>query len=527
MGGEINFTDKFYNAIESIWMRNRNEVTYRILDLEKNEEIDNNLNITDIDVAEEGFNWNVKMNNSKTWTSMKIGRVLRSLFGMDTFSHAQVNEFIRQYHRTVGLDDNGDKIEGTTPITPDKAAPAPAKKTTTYSGGSTSRYSEYDDEWGEYYGGYTSTSRSNTNDLQSKYGYSRGGNYYGYQQPKKLGTKIEVPKFKYDPTNVYTTFLSLVTKTYPHFAGNPHEKEVLQFLPPLESDKHGNYFKVIGESDTMFTCHLDTADREQKETKLYSYTEGQDTIIQTDGSSILGADDKAGVAVMLYMMAHKIPGIYYFFIGEERGGIGSRAVAGDWQSFGNLHHVRKCISFDRRNYHSVITAQGSRTCCSNEFGTDLAQKLSDGSGLKMSLDSGGVWTDSAAFIELIGECTNISVGYFSEHTGNEIQNITFLDKLAKACVKVDWENLVIKRNIGFDNAVLKKYQPFLQDMRAATIACSNKLIGEKDCIYYRIEFDEPMQEIHHDLMTISVLMNKHKMDPDIVFEDEYLKIELK
>jgi hypothetical protein len=40
-------------------------------------------------------------------------------------------------------------------------------------------------------------------------------------------------------------------------------KELLQFLPKLDKDRFGNYYKIIpGDDTTMFTSHLDTADKE-------------------------------------------------------------------------------------------------------------------------------------------------------------------------------------------------------------------------------------------------------------------------
>jgi hypothetical protein len=51
---------------------------------------------------------------------------------------------------------------------------------------------------------------------------------------------------------------------------------------------------------------------------------------------------------------------------------------------------------------------------------------------------------SASFIDDIPECTNISVGYNFEHT--ETQNITYLDRLAKASVNVDWSSLPTARD---------------------------------------------------------------------------------
>ena len=150
------------------------------------------------------------------------------------------------------------------------------------------------------------------------------------------GKKITVPKFEYKPSDPRSTFLSMVTKTYPH----GHEEEVLQFLPKLEKDQFGNYYTIIGDRQpkTMFTSHLDTADREQKVTSLYSREdENGDEIIYTDGSTILGADDKSGVVVMLYMMDKIIPGLYYFFIGEERGGIGSNKLSAVYESIEYLN----------------------------------------------------------------------------------------------------------------------------------------------------------------------------------------------
>jgi di/tripeptidase len=49
-------------------------------------------------------------------------------------------------------------------------------------------------------------------------------------------------------------------------------------------------------------------------------------------------------------------------------------------------------------------------------------------------------------VDIIPECTNVSVGYYREHTTEEKQDIDHLINLCKACVKVDWENLSVKRD---------------------------------------------------------------------------------
>jgi hypothetical protein len=339
------------------------------------------------------------------------------------------------------------------------------------------------------------------------------------------GKRISVERFKYNPKDPRSTFLSMVTKTYPH----GHEDEVLDFLPPLDSDGFGNYFKVIGKPnpESMFTSHLDTADRQQTPVSLYTRQEDGDEIIYTDGTTILGADDKSGVTVMLYMMAHKVPGIYYFFIGEERGGIGSHRVANEFSSIEVLKNVKRCVSFDRRRTISVITHQMGRQCCSDAFGNALANEYNK-SGLNLSLDPGGVYTDSASFIDDIPECTNISVGYENEHTGRELQNMTYLDKLCKASINVNWDSLPVARRVGLNQEIIEKHKTLIAEIKKTPFSLDVKMIGFQDSIFIRVDLEEGnMTTIHNDLIWIQSILNKHKVPGDVLLYDGYLKIELK
>lgn len=236
--------------------------------------------------------------------------------------------------------------------------------------------------------------------------------------------------------NIKETFLKLTSKTYPHGT----EDQLIPFLPKgVDIDSCGNYFIKIGESDTMFTCHLDTCCSKQE--VVNHQFDGN--FIKTDGSTILGADDKAGMTVLLYMIENNVPGLYYFFVGEEVGCIGSSdaSVSIDFSDY------KKCISFDRRGYDSVITDQLWGVCCSDEFANSLCGQLNSNEKLfAFYPDPTGVVTDSAQFVDYIPECTNISVGYMNEHRTTETQDIDFLEKLCKVCVKVDWESLPIKRD---------------------------------------------------------------------------------
>lgn len=338
------------------------------------------------------------------------------------------------------------------------------------------------------------------------------------------GTPIKHKPFVYNPKDPRSTFLSLVTKTYPM----GRETEVLEFLPDLEIDKFGNYYKVItGDDTTMFTSHLDTADMKQMDTNLLSKIEDGDEYIYTDGTSILGADDKAGVTIMLYMMSHNIPGIYYFFIGEERGGIGSRDLASEYYSFDFLKKVSKCISFDRRKTCSVITSQYGRVCCSNEFGSALAKEYNK-SGLNLSVDPNGVFTDSASLMDDISECTNVSVGYNNEHTTREIQNMTYLIKVCEASLKVNWKDLPIVRKVGIDQELLKKYRKVVDIIKKTPFYLDVKVVGILDRLYVKIDLEGgDIKEVYDTLSIIQGILYKHRVDPYVVFDDSYIKIELR
>ncbi len=239
--------------------------------------------------------------------------------------------------------------------------------------------------------------------------------------------------------NIKEKFLELTSRTYPHGT----EEDVFPLLnSELEKDEFGNLFIKIGESDVMFTSHLDTATSALTEVK-HTF---DGVNIKSDGKSILGADDKAGVTIMLYMIEKKIPGLYYFFLGEEVGCVGSRKVANKLKTE-KIEGINKVISFDRRGTDSVITFQSSQRCCSEKFGEELSKQLNLAEDtFSYKNDPTGILTDSIQFISIYPECTNISVGYKNEHTFSEVQNIEHLEKLAEACLKVDWNGLPVERD---------------------------------------------------------------------------------
>ncbi len=336
------------------------------------------------------------------------------------------------------------------------------------------------------------------------------------------GTVIRPPKFQFSPKDVRSTFISLVTETYP----KGHEDEVVKYLGPgLTRDKHGNYYKVIGTSDTMFASHLDTVSTKSKVT-LMSRMKDNDEIISSDGTTILGADDKAGVTVLLYMMAHSVPGVYYFFVGEESGGIGSGKVADEFRATPHLRGIKKCVSFDRKNYFSVITQQMYDDCCSEEFATALCQEFRR-LGLSMNPDPTGVFTDSANFVEHVPECTNVSVGYFNEHTRTEALNVSFLERLAKACVQVNWRELPVSRGVGMDESLYEHWGDVLIALDDTGFHNEIKLRGSRSTLTVSLALDTTsFGEIYTDVQNLYYLFRSLRLDAKVTFGFDLIKFEL-
>lgn len=197
-----------------------------------------------------------------------------------------------------------------------------------------------------------------------------------------------------------------------------------------------------GGNRTLFIAHVDTMHR----------VDGDNDFTLKDGvyaakGDVLGADDGAGVAILSVLM-QSIPAYYIFCRGEERGGVGSRYLAKEYPEV--LSQFDRAIAFDRRGFSDVITHQFCGRCCSDGFAEALSDQLNDQGLLYMPCDT-GVFTDTANFVDLIPECTNISCGYDYEHSDREHLDGGYLQDLCNAALKVDWDALPVTRRPGEDD----------------------------------------------------------------------------
>jgi hypothetical protein len=195
-------------------------------------------------------------------------------------------------------------------------------------------------------------------------------------------------------------------------------------------------------SRTLFTAHTDSVHNALDPIKQeVLYDSSLRCAFKEDGRP-LGADDGAGIWLLLEMIYADIPGTYVFYHGEERGGIGSSASA---KAASEIYKASfdRAIAMDRAGTTDVITHQSAGRCCSDVFATALAAAL----GGSYEPCSSGVFTDTANLTHLIPECTNLSVGYENQHTQHETQDMEFLeDFLLPKLLTIDWEALPTERD---------------------------------------------------------------------------------
>lgn len=216
----------------------------------------------------------------------------------------------------------------------------------------------------------------------------------------------------------------------------------------VERDDYNNYFVSVGSEPTvMWTAHTDTVHDTPGRQLVATDNKGR-MILSPDEpkKECLGADDGAGVFVMRHMIKRKVPGLYCFFRNEEIGRLGSQWFAKNFDE--EIKTFKAVISLDRHilSKHSIITHQnGGRRCCSETFADSLADSLP---ALNLKSDPGGSYTDSASFTDLVGECTNLSVGYTNQHTARETLDTDYVLLLLDQLSNFDEANLQFERKPG-------------------------------------------------------------------------------
>jgi hypothetical protein len=238
--------------------------------------------------------------------------------------------------------------------------------------------------------------------------------------------------------------------SYPRFHDTEGEALIidkyLRPLPGAEFDAYGNIWVQIGEDPTtLFSAHTDTVHKKTAAPVRYPLVTSDDKMLTVEDGGVLGADCGTGIWLMLNMIESKVPGLYIFHRAEELGRQGSESIASDPELVAKFTGIKHCVAFDRKATSSVITHQLSSRCCSSEFALALAAQLSLDAPAWVEDDTGS-YTDSASYMHLIPECTNLSVGYYDQHTTNESQDLPFATWMANRLLVIDWANLPAVRD---------------------------------------------------------------------------------
>lgn len=210
------------------------------------------------------------------------------------------------------------------------------------------------------------------------------------------------------------------------------------------------------KSDTLFSCHIDTCHSQVESDDLtgqdLAYDPAFGDILLPNGtkSACLGADDGAGIYVMLRMIEAKVPGSYLFHTGEERGGLGAYAMLRSHAAL--LDEFSRAIAFDRAVQRGenpeVIHTQGGRACASIAAAEALCGALNKTTAIfekQFVTSAKGSFTDTKVYAGIIPECFNVGVFYASQHTPREWLNVAGLEQLVKACLEVKWDELPVLR----------------------------------------------------------------------------------
>lgn len=249
--------------------------------------------------------------------------------------------------------------------------------------------------------------------------------------------------------NPLTTLRDMLTFCRP--AGSSTESafiaRYIATLPGAYQCFGSNWIVAVDDAPILWSCHTDTVHRSpgrQTIRELHGVVSlSRQSVI--DGRNCLGADDTAGVWLCREMILARVPGTYIFHYAEEKGGIGSSALADHVDGAVWLARFTHAIAFDRRGSTDIITHQAYGRTASDTFALSLAGiLLAAGLPGYCPCDT-GIFTDTANYAGIIGECSNVSVGYQHEHTVCESLDLAHVARLRVALLAAEWSLLAAER----------------------------------------------------------------------------------
>jgi hypothetical protein len=247
-------------------------------------------------------------------------------------------------------------------------------------------------------------------------------------------------------------------------------------IPGVYSDEYGNRILICEGSRVIISTHTDSVHHDAGKQRVSISSDGIVSLSHRElVSNCLGADDAAGVYAAIRMIEAGVKATFVFHRDEECGGLGSNWLARKYPDWLASHDI--CLALDRRGTKDIIVSQSWGMSASEEFAHGLASRLNMGHA-----PADGIFTDSANYVDLIPECSNLSIGYQSEHSIRETLDVHYLESVIERLVTVDWGTLPVARVPGQD------YEPTPVSARA-----SSRNVGSHDpfdWIDFRLEDDE-------------------------------------
>jgi hypothetical protein len=256
-----------------------------------------------------------------------------------------------------------------------------------------------------------------------------------HQERMRVKREAGIPRYTNDAR---TAELLAMLRTMRPNGSAADQAFVDQWIAPLgtDADGYGNHWLTIGDSRILWSSHTDTVHRNGG----VQYVGFDSGCAYVTRSGCLGADDTVGVWLMRNMILAGVPGTYVFHRGEEVGALGSSWIERNTPE--RLAGIDFAIAFDRKGYNEIITDQWGNTA-SDEFALSLANALKP---LDYEPSDRGIFTDTQIYSDIIPECSNISVGYHRQHTGDEWLDVDFAMLLCDTLCAADFSGLVVARD---------------------------------------------------------------------------------
>lgn len=232
---------------------------------------------------------------------------------------------------------------------------------------------------------------------------------------------------------------------------------LINLMDTVRVDNDGNLLaeKKCGDGNgatVLLSAHMDTVKGVLADRKLIITEDG----IIMSSKGVLGADDRAGIAIILTVLRNlnklnfngtiKVA----FSREEEIGCIGASKIDPDW-----YEDVDLAIVVDRRGNRDIVVGCGM-AFCSDAVGYFM-EEVSKMADMDWKCVEGGI-SDAMVFAENGINSINLSAGYMNEHTANEyvslkdmrdtvrliLQTIAVINQFYKAFGIVPNENKWVK-----------------------------------------------------------------------------------